>query len=214
MSQIGLPFDWTGMGEGGRFIIGAANVDAVRHLESWRQWLVPVSVISGPKRSGRSTLAQHFISLSGGEVIDGVEEYADEALFHAWNRAIDSGTPLLLIADTPPAAWPVQLADLRSRLTAVPHVSIMEPDEALMTEVIATGLGRAGSAFAPEVPAWIAHRVERSYACVANVLDLLNRSSLSSGRKISVAYAKEALQNAGYLPIVFGDGAAEASDKE
>ena len=41
-----------------------------------------------------------------------------------------------------------------------------------------------------------------SYAAIAAVTALLDEASLSSGRKISVALAKEALQSAGILPIV------------
>jgi chromosomal replication initiation ATPase DnaA len=103
--------------------------------------------------------------------------------------------------DRAPGEWQVALPDLRSRLAAAPHVRIEEPDNALMRALIETGLARAGSAFAADVPEWIARRLERSYAAVAAALDVLNRASIESARKISVISAKEMLQNCHLLPI-------------
>ncbi|MEC9018383.1 MAG: chromosomal replication initiator DnaA, partial [Pseudomonadota bacterium] len=63
----------------------------------------------------------------------------------------------------------------------------------------------AGAAYSPDVPDWLARRIERSYAAIDTITRLLDRAALSSGRKISVAMAKEALQSAGILPIVPSD---------
>ena len=63
-------------------------------------------------------------------------------------------------------------------------------------------LGASGASFAPDLAPWLLRRIERSYGAIAAVTALLDEASLSSGRKISVALAKEALQSAGILPIV------------
>nr|WP_221231094.1 chromosomal replication initiator DnaA [Sphingobium subterraneum] len=214
-----MPFDWAGQGAqkagagepggGDAFIVSDANRLAARHIEQWRDWPIPVAVLSGPPRSGRTTLARHFAAISSGTIIDPVEGMTDEALFHAWNRALDTHTPLLLVAGSTPAQWTVTLPDLRSRLAAAPHVAIAEPDHDLVRALIETGLARAGSAFSADAPEWISRRLERRYAVVAAVLALLNQASLSSSRKISVPFAKEALHNAGFLPIVDDDAAPE-----
>lgn len=201
MSQIGLPFDWQEQGGQGQFISGEANRLALAHIERWREWPIPISVLSGPPLSGKSTLGRHFETISGGSVIDNANRQAQDMLFHQWNVARDSGVPLLLIAREAPENWTISLPDLRSRLAAVPHVRIEEPDDVLMRALIETGLARAGSAYAPDVPEWIARRLERSYAAVASALDTLNRASIASSRKISVASAKEALQNCHLFPI-------------
>lgn len=199
MNQIGLPFDWNGQDDGTPFLVSDANRHAIRFIENWATWPIPIAILSGPSRSGRSSLGRQFAGLSGGTVMDDVEAMEEEAVFHAWNRARDSGIPLLLIASSRPADWAVQLPDLRSRLAAAPHVRLPEPDDELVRSLIETGLGRSGSAFSAEVPEWLARRIERSYAGVAAVLATLNRDSLSSGRKISVAFAKESLQRTGFL---------------
>ncbi|MEO8724019.1 MAG: chromosomal replication initiator DnaA [Sphingobium sp.] len=199
MSQIGLPFDWEGQHEGAPFLVSPANQDAVRFIEHWTEWPIPIAILSGPSRSGRSTLGRQFAHLSNGTVIDDAEEIADQTLFHAWNQARDSGRPLLMIARSAPTDWQVGLPDLRSRLLAAPHIRLAQPDDELVRALIEAGLGRGGSAFSADLPEWLARRIERSYATVAAVLATLNRDSLSSGRKISVAFARESLQRAEFL---------------
>jgi chromosomal replication initiation ATPase DnaA len=203
-SQISLPFDWTDQ-SGHDFLVSDANALAVRHLERWQDWPVQTSVLSGPPRSGRSTLARLFAQSSGGTVIDDAEGAGDEALFHAWNRAQLDRRPLLLVSGQAPQHWTVALPDLRSRLAAAPHVRIGEPDEALMLALIERGLGAMGATWSPDVPEWLHRRIERSYAALAGVIGCLNAASLSSNRKISVSFAKEALQRAGFLPILYSD---------
>lgn len=201
MSQISLPFDWRGDADGD-FLVSDANRIAVTHLERWRDWPLSVSVLTGPPLSGRSTLARHFAAMSGGSVIDDAEGSDEHRLFHAWNAAQTARRPLLLVGQTPPMSWTVALPDLRSRLAAAPHVAIAEPDEALARALIARGFERAGAGYAADLPDWLLRRIERSYGAIAAVVRLLDRAALSSGRKISVAMAKEALQSAGFLPIV------------
>lgn len=208
MSQIGLPFDWGEQGGEAAFLVSEANHVAVRHLEGWRGWKVQTSILSGPPRSGRSLLARQFAAASDGTVIEQAEQVEDEALFHAWNRAQLEGRPLLLVADRPPADWAVALPDLKSRLAAAPHVTIAQPDEALVRALIERGLAAAGTAWAADVPDFLVRRIERSYAAVAAIVDRLNRASIAAGRKISVGMAKEVLQSAGLLPIVEGDTAS------
>lgn len=205
MSQIGLPFDWQEHGGHGQFISGEANRLALAHIERWREWPIPISVLSGPPFSGKSTLGRYFEAISGGSVIDDANRQPQDTLFHQWNVARDSGVPLLLLAREAPEHWAVSLPDLQSRLAAVPHVSIEEPDDALMRALIETGLARAGSAYASDVPEWLARRLERSYAAVAFALEALNRASIASSRKISIASAKEMLLNCHISPIVGED---------
>lgn len=202
MSQISLPFDWHGDARDGDFLVSEANAQAVTHLERWRDWLLSVSVLTGPPRSGRSTLARHFARMSGGTIIDDAQGQDEHTLFHAWNAAQTDRRPLLMVGRTPPASWTVALPDLRSRLAAVPHVAITEPDEALARALIARAFDRAGAGYAADLPDWLLRRIERSYGAIDAVTRLLDAAALSSGRKISTALAKEALQAAGFLPIV------------
>ncbi|WP_022681948.1 chromosomal replication initiator protein DnaA [Sphingobium bisphenolivorans] len=202
MRQISLPFDRPDRASGDEFLVSGANRLAVSHLERWRDWPLSVSVLSGPRLSGRSTLARHFSAASGATIIDDAQTCEEQMLFNAWNEAQTQRRPLLMIADAPPTRWNVALPDLRSRLAAVPHVAIAEPDEALAAALIERALSCAGASYAADLPDWLLRRIERSYAAIAAVTRLLDEAALSSGRKISIAMAKEVLQSAGLLPIV------------
>ena len=201
MSQISLPFDWHGTVRDD-FLVSEANRIAVSHLENWQNWPLSVGVLTGPPRSGRSTLARHFARISGGTVIDDAQEQDDHHLFHAWNEAQTSRKPLLMVGRSAPGGWPVSLPDLRSRLAAVPHVAIEEPDEALARALIQQQFDLVGAGYSADLPDWLLRRIERRYKVIADVTRLLDQAALSSGRKISLPMAKEALQSAGYLPIV------------
>ena len=202
MRQISLPFDRPGQGAGDEFLVSEANRIAVRHLENWQGWPLAISVLTGPPLSGRSTLGRHFVAMSGGAVIDDAPGQGEQVLFNAWNEAQTTRRPLLMIGDVPPEQWPVVLPDLRSRLAAVPHVALEEPDEALAHALIERSFVVAGAKYAADLPDWLLRRIERSYASIAAVTRLLDEAALSSGRKISIAMAKDVLQGAGFLPIV------------
>lgn len=211
-NQIGLPFDWRAQVRSGSFLVSEANALALRHIERWQDWPVPISILSGPAHSGKSTLGRHFCDLSGGMLIDDADRAEDRYLFHQWNIARDSGRPLLLIGEEPPALWPAALPDLRSRLAAAAHIRMPDPDDALIRQIIETGLAQAGTAYAADVPEWLTRRVERSYAAVAELLVRLNRLSLEASRKISVPFLKEALHSDGFSPIVGDDAPPPADD--
>lgn len=199
MNQIALPLDWPAAEGAGEFAVGAANALAARHLEHVATWPVMTSVLVGPRKSGRSLLGRIFAHRSGGTVIDGADTADEEALFHAWNAAQANRRPLLLIADTPPAAWGVRLPDLRSRLAASPVVAIDPPDEALIETLLALLLARRGLDAPAALTQWVAHRIERSYVAVLRAIDVLDGASLSRRRRLSVPLARAVLGEAGMV---------------
>src|SRR3546814_4747185 len=98
-------------------------------------------------------------------------------MFHAWNAAQASGTPLLIVADTPPSEWHVALPDLASRLRAVPVLTIGEPDDCLARDLIEALFARRGMAISPEVTSYIVPRMERSYALLHRIVAALDATS-------------------------------------
>ena len=107
--QFALPLDWSSGGSNdGPLIVGASNADAVRYLRHVATWPVRSAVLTGPRGSGRSLMGRLFARETGGRVIDGHDSVSEEEIFHAWNAAQSSGTPLLLIADAPPSEWGIR----------------------------------------------------------------------------------------------------------
>src|SRR3546814_11522470 len=90
-------------------LVGTSNADAVRYMRHVATWPVRTAVLTGPRGSGRSLMGRLFARDTGGRVIDGHASVAEEEIFHAWNAAQASGTPLLIIAAAPPSDWNVAL---------------------------------------------------------------------------------------------------------
>ncbi|MDB5692312.1 MAG: chromosomal replication initiator DnaA [Alphaproteobacteria bacterium] len=199
MPQIALPLAWPVADAEEDFLISDANSAAFDHLKRWSLWPVMATLLTGPRKSGRSLLGRIFVRKTGGRLFDNVEEHDEEALFHAWNQAQETRKPLLLIADAPPPAWMIALPDLRSRLAATPQIAIVPPDDRLIGDLIVKLLGDRGIAVPPELPAYLVPRIERSYVAVQQVVEALDRAALSHHRRITVAMAKRALGESGMM---------------
>src|SRR3982750_3454755 len=131
MAQIALPLDWPVADRDEDFLISESNRGAFEHLKRWSLWPVMATLVTGPRKSGRSLLGRLFVRKTGGRLFDNAEDHDEEALFHAWNDAQARRKALLIIADSPPPLWQVKLPDLRSRLAATPHVALGGPDDTL-----------------------------------------------------------------------------------
>jgi chromosomal replication initiation ATPase DnaA len=199
VAQIALPLDWPVADRDEDFLISESNRAAFDHLKRWSTWPVMASLVTGPRKSGRSLLGRLFVRKTGGRLFDNVEDHEEEAVFHAWNEAQLSRRPLLLLGDAPPPAWAITLPDLRSRLAATPQVAILPPDDRLIGDLIVKLLGDRGIAVPPELPAYIVPRIERSYVAVQQAVAALDRAALSHHRRMTVAMARRALSESGMI---------------
>jgi hypothetical protein len=199
VAQIALPLDWPVADRDEDFLISDSNRAAFDHLKRWSVWPVMATLVTGPRKSGRSLLGRLFVRKTGGRLFDNAEDHDEEAIFHAWNEAQTSRRPLLIVADSPPPIWTVALPDLRSRLAATPHVALGEPDDRLIGDLIVKLLGDRGVAVPPEVPAYVVPRIERSHLAVQQAVAALDRAALSHHRRMTVAMARRALAESGMI---------------
>jgi hypothetical protein len=199
MDQIALPLNWPVAEGDGDYLVTDANRSAFEHLKRWSVWPVPVTLLTGPRKSGRSLLGRIFVRKTGGRLFDDSHSHDEEAIFHAWNEAQERRRPLLIIADAPPPLWDIRLPDLRSRIAATPHVQIDEPDDHLLGNLIVKLLGDRGIATPPDLAEYLVPRIERSYVAVQQIVDLLDRASLSHHRRMTVPMARGALIEAGMI---------------
>jgi hypothetical protein len=199
MSQIALPLAWPAAEDERDFIVTGANQLAVRHFEHWSLWPVMATILSGPRKSGRSLLGRIFAAKSGGVLIDDAERQDEEAIFHAWNAAQSSRRPLLIVADEAPGGWSVRLPDLRSRLVASPHVAIGDPDEELAGPLIEKLLTVRRLPVPPEVTRYLVPRVERSYVALNRLVDAIDQLALERRQRITVPLARDALAMIGVI---------------
>ena len=199
MGQIALPLDWPVADKDEDFLLSDANRTPFEHLKRWAIWPVPVTLLTGPRKSGRSLLGRIFVRKTGGRLFDDAERHDEETLFHAWNDALVRRRPLLIIADLPPPGWDVRLPDLRSRLAATPHVEILDPDEDLLRHLIVKLLADRGVIVPEDVADFVVPRIERSYVAVQQAVDAIDRAMMSYNRTMSVALARRVLAEAGLI---------------
>ncbi|HEX8192674.1 MAG TPA: chromosomal replication initiator DnaA [Allosphingosinicella sp.] len=196
MNQIALPFHWPVADKDEDFLISDANRDAFDHFKRWSLWPVHATLLTGPRKSGRSLLGRIFVRKTGGRLFDDAEDHEEEALFHAWNDAQATRRPLLIVAAAPPPRWEIKLPDLRSRIAATPQIAIAPPDDLLLGALIMKLLGDRGVAAPAELADFIVPRIERSYVGVLKVVDALDRAVFSHHKRLTVPVAKRALVEA------------------
>ncbi len=192
--QMVLPLRWRAAQGQKDFFVSQANHDAVQFLDGWSTWPIPAALLIGPTGSGKSHLAAIFARRANARLWDDADRAVDEeAVFHAWNSAMEERRPLLLTARSDPRDWNLALADLRSRLAATPRVLIRAPDDALLEAVFLKQWRDRGIEPATDFVRYVLSRIERSFEMVARAVEVLDRAALAEQRPLTVALARVAL---------------------
>ncbi|WP_300974223.1 DnaA/Hda family protein [Sphingomonas sp. LHG3406-1] len=197
--QIALPLDWPQGSDDSRFIVSTANEAAFDHFRRWASWPVRATILTGPRRSGRSLLARNFVARVGGRLFDPADAHEEEALFHAWNQAQETGKPLVLVADRAPPAWQVTLPDLRTRLAVTPVVTIEQPDDALFASLIRRLFADRGLHLPDEALRYVVSRVTRDYWTAERVVDAIDRFAIASNARLTLPTVRRALIAGGLI---------------
>ena len=196
MAQFALPLTIGGDGPA-RIIVGPSNQAVIDGFARAREWPFRAAILAGPPRSGKSLLARWFVESESGEAIDDADRQAEDKLFHSWNRAQASGTPLLLVSSKPAGEWRIALPDLASRLGAALLLEIGAPDDAMLAELIVEHAARRGLVLGEGAAAWLLPRIERSHAAVEALIAEIDRLSLERKSPITISLLRDALTPAG-----------------
>jgi hypothetical protein len=199
MSQIALPL---GLAQADarvstRILIGNANVDAIEALGRADTWPFRTAVLAGPPRSGKSLIARWFADLGQGESIDDAHHLPEIELFHRWNRAQESGRPLLIVDGRAPGAWRIALPDLASRIGAALHLQIDAPDDAMLADLLALHAEARGFTLDRAAAAYLVPRCERSHMGAEQLVGAIDRLSLERHVAPTLAVWRDALRELG-----------------
>jgi chromosomal replication initiation ATPase DnaA len=183
-------------------------------IERWPDWPARTVLLRGPEGSGKSHLAAIWARMSGARMLsprslDGAEVpialatgalvlenlaevgFDEAALFHLINLAWEERAYVLITARSAPAGWRIALPDLASRLRALPVVSLSAPDDALLRAVIVKLFADRQLSVDESVVAYLATRIERSFAAARAAVDALDREALRLQRPVTRALAGE-----------------------
>jgi len=191
--QIALPLDWPHTEGDARFIISDANREAFEHFRSWSLWPVKATVLTGPRRSGRSLLARSFVERVQGRLFDDAEERDEEEIFHAWNQAQDTGRPLVMVADEAPPLWAPRLPDLKTRLAVTPVIRIEHPDDMLFSALIQLFFADRGLHIPTDALRFMAERLHRDYWTAERAVETIDRFAVSERARLSLPTIRRAL---------------------
>ena len=201
------------------FLEGPANEAGLTLIESWPDWPNRIMLLVGEEGSGKSHLAAIWAELSGARstsahaltpatvpaalatgalVVEDLKpaDFDERALFHLMNLAREDAAFVLVTSRLPPSAFGVELRDLRSRLRAVPVVSLSPPDDHLFRALIVKFCADRQLTVDEAVVSYLANRIERSYAAARQAVELLDTEALRLGRPVTRALAAELLRNA------------------
>ena len=191
--QIALPLDWPQTDGEARFVVSDANRDAFEHFRKWSLWPVKATLLTGPRRSGRSLLARNFAERVGARVFDNADRRGEEELFHAWNQAQESGRPLVMIVDQVPPAWEIGLPDLRTRIAVTPVAIIRRPDDALFAALIELLFADRGLHIPRDALRFMADRIDRDYWSAEKAVEAVDRFAMSERARLTLPTVRRAL---------------------
>jgi hypothetical protein len=194
--QIALPLDWPQGEEETRFILSEANREAFEHFRQWSLWPVKATILTGPRRSGRSLLARSFVHRVGGRLFDEADQRDEDELFHAWHHAQDRGRPLVMVADEVPPAWAPRLPDLKTRLAVTPVARIQLPDDSLFPALIQRFFADRGLHVPADALKFMSERLHRDYWTAERAVEVVDRFAMAERARLSLPTIRRALAEA------------------
>ncbi|SDG78396.1 hypothetical protein [Pelagibacterium luteolum] len=196
------------------FMVCAGNELAFAHVLAYPDWAMPLTLLVGAPKSGKTHLAGIWIGRSGALVAGAddletlsrkggrhpvlVEDadragYDEAALFHLLNQSMRDERPLLITARTPVPDWPFKTNDVKSRARLAAHFSLTAPDDILLSQMLVKLFADRQLSVDPKVISYLVGRMERSSEEAVALVDLVDTLSLSRGRAVTRAIAAEAL---------------------
>ena len=197
------------------FIVADTNRLAFEHIRSFPAWPGPLTLITGPEKSGKTHLANIWatranavspsrdelgkITALGGDqalVLDDVDQghFEETSLFNLLNQSMRDWRPVLMTAQLPVHAWPFMTDDVKSRARLAAHFDVLAADDLQLCQMFAKLFGDRQVVVDPRTITYLVSRMERSPAEVFALVELLDRLALSQGKPISLKMAAQALE--------------------
>lgn len=202
------------------FLVSESNAAAVSLVDRWPDWPIGAAVIAGAKGSGKTHLANVWltragatafdaskisretvpkVAAAGAVLIEDIQNAADEAaLFHLLNLVREQRLQILLTTDTAPGDLPITLPDFRSRLKALPLATIDPPDDALLRAVLVKLFADRQLSVEPQLVDYVLVRMERSMLAAERFVSAADRRALALQRRVTRAIAAATLDALGY----------------
>jgi chromosomal replication initiation ATPase DnaA len=190
------------------FIVSASNSAAVELIDRWPRWPTYGAIIVGDRGSGKTHLTEVFRKKStahrlmvdelefekvadalstGNLVVEdiGEAEFNERALFHALNLARQQDGHILLTSRFMPRQWKLTIPDLSSRIQALPVVSILPPDDALLRGVLVKNFTDRQISVSEQVVSYLVQRMPRSLEAARDIAIEIDRQALAQRAEVT-----------------------------
>jgi len=177
------------------FVETQANRDALTLLKAWPNWPSSVLRLYGPEGCGKTHLGQAWANHSGGTFIDDAEDQEEETLFNLINRALVGDIPGLLIASGLPLKdWGIDMPDLRSRLSAAPEATLLEPDDESLEPIMRRLFEQCGRAVSRDVVEYLLKHADRSVNALRVLIGELDLAAGTAKADLTKAFVAKYLK--------------------
>ena len=211
--QYPLPLTYPPIFDEEDFFVSESNHQAAQDL-----FRFPIFSLFGPKGCGKTHLSriwqkrfgahllsaeeltEAFLSDSFSKtpalILENIETLPNESLlFHLLNMAKESQTKLLLTGNRFPDEEVFRLPDLLSRLRSYPFALIHPPDDALIVALLVKQFRDLQISVPHELMPYVLKRIHRSFEAVQTFVQRMDQLSLSQKRPLTIALARQALDD-------------------
>lgn len=196
------------------FLVGEGNELAYGRIMAFPHWPDPITLLTGPAKSGKSHLARIFadrsdarfagkgdlaaLATQGGTapvIVEDVDrlDYDETGLFHLLNQSMREQRPILLTAREDVANWPLATDDVRSRARRAAAYTLELTDDIQLSQMFVKLFGDRQIKVDPRIIFYLVARMERSAEEAVILADLMDRLALAKGTAITRSVAADAL---------------------
>ncbi len=200
------------------FLVAPCNADAVAWIDTWPEWPRGLALY-GAAACGKSHLAASWRACSKaveidaellvvdkvpaligehtGVVVENVDRIVaghsgrEEALLHLYNLLGERDGTILLTGRVAPRRWNIELADIGSRVRALPAAEIGAPDDDLIACIIIKLFADRQLAIDDDVIAYLLPRMERSFDAAQRWVDRLDQAALANRRRVTAPLVRK-----------------------
>ncbi len=221
--QLAFEFDHRPSLSGEDFLVAPCNNEAIGWIDRWPDWPAPALAIWGPTGCGKTHLVRVWQARSGAReigldrlaeaspvaLLDGkglcavedagaalADAEASEAFLHLFNLVAESKGHMMLTAEAPPARRAIELADLASRLAAIPAIEVKAPDDGLIAALLVKLFADRQLGVGADVVSYMVARMERSFGAARSLVAAIDRAALSKRRNVTVPLVGEVMRGA------------------
>ena len=198
------------------FLVNSRNEDAVYFIDNFQNQKINSGILIGSRGSGKTHLVNVLCSNLGRKkwsflnpkneniydtfsindlvIIEDINNFNskedEDFLFHSINLSKELNKALLLTSSLKISKLNFKTLDLVSRLDAMQAAFIEEPDDMLMEALIIKLFNDRQILIKPNIVNFLMQRIERSYLGVAEIIDLIDKVSLSKKKSVSISLIK------------------------